>query len=292
MQLRRQMMKRSIVSVVFFILAAVSASTLLIPTAQAQQETIVFTAVLSASQEVGPVVVDPTERGTTGSAFITLTVTRSGGVITSATSRFDVSLSGMAPNSVIILSHIHQGAAGVNGPIVVDSGISPAAPVPTQGGAAAYTRSGLATTNAIAQAIIDNPGGFYFNVHTALSPQGVARGQLVRQQTTGTGIGAPTLSEWGAILMTLLFIALGTFFIIARGKTAAALAGGANSSHAHARAVGIDVRLLAKVAAVVEIAIAAALVALRADAIDVVGALTSGLLIAFILHLFVSNWRR
>lgn len=285
-------MKRSIVSVLFFIMAAMSASTLLIPAAEAQQETIVFTAVLSASQEVAPVVVDPTERGTTGSAFITLTVTRSGGAITAASSRFDVSLSGMAPNSVIILSHIHEGAAGVNGPIRVDSLISPASPVPTQGGAAAYTRSGLATPLNIAQAIIDNPGGFYFNVHTVLSPAGVARGQLVRQQTGGTGIGAPTLSEWGAILMTLLFIALGTFFIIARGRTATALAGTAESSHAHAPATAIDWRLLAKIAVVVEIAIAAALIALRADAVDVFGALTSGLLIAFILHLFVSNRRR
>ena len=285
-------MKRSIVSVLFFIMAAMSASTLLLPAAQAQQENIVFTAVLSATQEVAPVVVDPTERGTTGSAFITLTVTRSGGVITAASSRFDVSLSGMAANSVIILSHIHEGAAGVNGPIRVDSLISPAAPVPTQGGAAAYTRSGLATTNAIAQAIIDNPGGFYFNVHTALSPQGVARGQLVRQQTGGTGIGAPTLSEWGAILMTLLFIALGTFFIIARGKTATLLAGTNESSHTEARAAAIDWGLLAKIAVIVEIAIGAALIALRADAVDTIGALTSGLLIAFILHLFVSNWRR
>ncbi len=285
-------MKRSIVSALFFIMAAMSASTLLIPTAQAQQETIVFTAVLSATQEVAPVIVDPTERGTTGSAFITLTVTRSGGVITAATTRFDASLSGMAANSVIILAHVHEGAAGVNGPIRIDSNISPAAPVPTQGGAAAFTRTGLATTNAVAQAIIDNPGGWYFNVHTILSPGGVARGQLVRQVTGIPGLGAPTLSEWGAILMTLLFIALGTFFIIARGKTATALAGATESSHTDARAAAIDWRLLAKVAVIVEIAIGAALVALRADAVDVFGALTSGLLIAFILHLFVSNWRR
>lgn len=286
-------MKRSIASVLFFMMAAVSAAPLFMPAAQAQTETIVFTAILSASNEVAPVVVHPTEINTTGSAFVTLEVTRTGGVITAATARFDASLSGMAANSVIILAHIHEGAAGVNGPIRVDSNISPAAPVPTVGGAASFTRTGLAVTPSVAQAIINNPAGFYFNVHTALSPGGVARGQLVRQQAGGGGVlGAPTLSEWGAILMTLLFIALGTFFIIARGPRAAMVAGAAEASHTEQPVKAIDWRLLAKIAVVVEIAVAAALVALKADAVDVFGALVSGLIVAFILHLFVNNWRR
>ena len=32
-----------------------------------------------------------------------------------------------------------------------------------------------------AQQIIDNPNGYYFNVHTTLNPGGAARGQLVKQ---------------------------------------------------------------------------------------------------------------
>ncbi|HEX5736493.1 MAG TPA: CHRD domain-containing protein [Blastocatellia bacterium] len=288
------MMKRSIASVLFFIMAAMSAAPLFMPAAQAQTETIVFTAILSASNEVAPVVVHPTETGTTGSAFVTLEVTRSGGVITAATTRFDASLSGMAANSVIILAHVHEGAAGVNGPIRIDSNISPAAPVPTVGGAASFTRTGLATTPSVAQAIINNPAGWYFNVHTALSPGGVARGQLVRQQAGGGGgaLGAPTLSEWGAILMTLLFIALGTFFIIARGPRTAMAAGATEATQTGQPVKAIDWGLLAKIAVVIEIAVAAALVALKADAVDVFGALVSGLIVAFILHLFVNNWRR
>ena len=31
------------------------------------------------------------------------------------------------------------------------------------------------------QSIIDNPAGFYFNVHSSTNPGGVARGQLVKQ---------------------------------------------------------------------------------------------------------------
>jgi hypothetical protein len=119
----------------------------------------------------------------------------------------------------------------------------------------------------------------------------VARGQLVRQQSDGGGgaLGAPTLSEWGAILMTLLFVALGTFFIIGRTR-ATALAGEAAQSQAPARA--IDWKLWAKIAVVVEAATLAALVALKADAVDTSGALAAGLIVAFTLHLFISNWRR
>jgi hypothetical protein len=32
-----------------------------------------------------------------------------------------------------------------------------------------------------AQAIVANPAGFYFNVHTPVNPGGAARGQLARQ---------------------------------------------------------------------------------------------------------------
>ena len=70
--------------------------------------------------------------------------------------------------------------------------------------------------------------------------------------------------------MTLLFIALGTFFIIARTRTATALAGEVGQTQAPAKA--IDWKLWAKIAAVVEVAIAAALVALQANAIDAIGA--------------------
>ena len=122
----------------------------------------------------------------------------------------------------------------------------------------------------------------------------MARGQLVRQQTGGGGgaLGAPTLSEWGAILMTLLFIALGTFFIIARGPRTAMAAGAAEASQTEQPVKAINWGLLAKIALVIEIAVAAVLVALKADAVDVFGALVSGLIVAFILHLFVNNWRR
>jgi hypothetical protein len=282
-------MKRSVASLLVTLMTVVSVASMMMASAEAQTTTHIFTAQLLAANEVPPVAVNPAEANASGGVTVTLTVTRTGGVITSATSRFDYTISGLASN--IILSHIHQGGATVNGPIVVDSNISPADPVPITNGAASFSRSGLATSPAIAQAILDNPGGFYFNVHTVLSPQGVARGQLVPQQTGGPAIGAPTLSEWGAILMTLLFIAIGTFFILGRSKAAAALTAADAATFAGPIRV-VDWRLLAKVTLYVEAAIALALIALSAGIVDVLGSLASGLVVAFILHMFINSARR
>ena len=48
-------------------------------------------------------------------------------------------------------------------------------------GTGTFTRINLPITPvANAQAIINNPAGFYFNVHSSLNPNGVIRGQLVR----------------------------------------------------------------------------------------------------------------
>ncbi|MEW6207916.1 MAG: CHRD domain-containing protein [Acidobacteriota bacterium] len=273
-------MKRFIAPVLLTFMAAIA----MIVTRSAQADIVVFTAVLLPANEVPPVTVNATETGTTGSATVTLDVTRSGSTITAATARFDVSLTGMASNTVIILAHIHEGSASVNGPVRVDSGISPASPVATSGGAAFFSRSNLTVSPSVAQGIINNPGGWYFNVHSALSPSGICRGQLTQQTTPS--LNTPTLSEWGMILMTLLFTALGAYFLTGR----AALAGADESIALPVRA--INWKLFAKVSLVVEAITAAVLVALRAGAIDTLGALASGLVAAFIIHLFIGNARR
>jgi hypothetical protein len=280
-------MKRIMASLLLMALAFASVVSLLMPTAEAQTENLVFQAQLLAGNEVPPVVVAPPEQGAIGLAIVTLTVTRSGGTITSATSRFDVTLNGLASNTVLILSHIHEGVATVNGPVRVDSGLSPANPVPAPGGAN-FSRSGLATTPAIAQAIINNPSAFYFNVHSALNPGGVARGQLSVQQGP-VGFAAPTLSEWGLILMSLLFIATCTFFIISRRH--ALFAGESSAIHSDP-VTPMDWRLFAKVALSVEVVIALTLVILRAGTVDIVGALASGVIVAYTLHLLINRARK
>jgi hypothetical protein len=282
-------MKRVLVSVLMMALtmAAVMMSTM----RTVKAETIVFTAqMLAANEGAAGVSVNPTEAGCSGQGIFTLDTTVSGGVITAATARFDAVLSGLAANSVVILTHIHEGAIGVSGPVRIDSGITSAAPIPAAGGAVTFSRSGITVTPAQAQAVINNPGGFYFNSHTALSGGGVARGNLVRLQQ-GTGLAAPTLSEWGAILMTLLFVAVGVFFLVGRTRMAGAVAGG-SSVVVGSSIKSVDRRLLAKVALYVEVVVALALIALRAGLVDVMGALTSGLVAAYIIHLFIQSARQ
>jgi CHRD domain len=71
------------------------------------------------------------------------------------------------------LAHIHQGRAGVNGPVKVGLFASPLPETVTAaaGGTTVENRS-------VADAIRANPRGFYFNVHTKEFPGGAVRGQL------------------------------------------------------------------------------------------------------------------
>jgi hypothetical protein len=146
--------------------------------ALADRVDLTFTAQLSPSNEVPPVTnVDSSASGT---ATVTLTITTDAtGTINAATARFDVSVSGFpATTTMLIFAHVHQAAAGVNGPVVIDSGLSPTNPVTLTAGSAMFTRTGLTVSPTTAAGIINNPAGFYFNVHTPLNPGGAIRGQL------------------------------------------------------------------------------------------------------------------
>lgn len=70
-------------------------------------------------------------------------------------------------------AHIHRGAAGVSGPVVVDF-------------VAASLSNGTTTISAaLASEINANPSGFYVNVHTAEFSGGAVRGQLARAEGEG-----------------------------------------------------------------------------------------------------------
>jgi hypothetical protein len=280
-------MRKTIATILLIVLAGIYVVSLMAPSVSAQQETRIFTAQLLPSNEVPPVTND--ERNAFGTAIVTLSVTRSGSDITAATARFDVSISGLISSSTVILAHIHEGAAGVNGPVRVDSGITPSNPIPAVGGNVSFTRTGLTVPPTVAAGMIANPAGWYFNVHSALNPGGVVRGQLALQQIGPQPSAAPTLSEWGAILMLLLVVAICVFFIAER--TAALVAAGLTSFPSPVKA--IDWRLLTRVTVCVEATIAVALAALHSVATltDVLGALTSGLILAFIIHLLIKGAR-
>ena len=172
-------MKRSVVFVAIGIAAAACGSSS--PTSPSPTGPITFTVQMSAANEVPPIT--NSESGGRGTATITLNVARdsTGTVTGGGTVSFSVQLTGFPPGSVVVRAHIHPGAAGVNGSPLVDTGLSPGAPIVMGDGTGTLTLTNIPISGADAQAIVANPAGFYFNVHTPVNPGGAARGQLVRQ---------------------------------------------------------------------------------------------------------------
>lgn len=72
-------------------------------------------------------------------------------------------------------AHIHKGAKGVSGAVVVDL-----MPAFTPGEAAYTSKTCVDTTPDIASQLIADPGGYYLNVHSDGHPDGAMRGQLAK----------------------------------------------------------------------------------------------------------------
>lgn len=141
---------------------------------------IVFTAQLSPANEV-PAITGPESSGR-GFALITFDVPRdnSGAVSGAGTARFEIQTSGFPDGTPARAAHIHPGAAGVNGTVLVDTSLTAADPIIM--GAGSVSRTLTASISQVnATNIVANPGAFYFNVHTVNNGGGVMRGQLVRQ---------------------------------------------------------------------------------------------------------------
>jgi hypothetical protein len=109
---------------------------------------------MTHAQEVAPTVGDPTR---TGSASFTIEGTKVCGLFTLSA----------ASSTTVTGTHIHKGAAGVNGAIVVDFN-------------ATIGKRVCVNAGSIASQIKRNPAGFYANIHTGTHPDGAVRGQLRR----------------------------------------------------------------------------------------------------------------
>jgi hypothetical protein len=143
-----------------------------------------FTADLRPANENPPI--SNAENTGSGTATITFDVTRdANNNITGGTATFVVNLQGFPAGTPINIAHIHQGVAGTNGSIVYSTSLAAGEAV-LANGSGSFTKASVSTTSgdpaAIINAIIANPSGYYFNVHSTLNPGGVARGQLVRVQ--------------------------------------------------------------------------------------------------------------
>ncbi len=173
------MTRASFVAVVLASLAVgcASSSTAPTPTAPAKPT---FSAQLSPANEV-PAITNA-ESVASGNATITFDVTRdASNTITGGTATVVANLTGFPAGSTITVAHIHTGASGVAGGVLVPL-VPAAGSVTLTNGAGSFTQTSPAMDGPTATGIINNPAGFYFNVHTALNPGGVIRGQLVRTQ--------------------------------------------------------------------------------------------------------------
>jgi hypothetical protein len=144
---------------------------------------IVFTVDLRASNEVPAV--SNAESNAQGSATITFNVPRdaSGNVTGDGTWTIQAVVSGFTDTSVIRLAHIHNGPAGVNANVFVDTRINVTGqPIPVSSGSTTINIEQVQILQSQAQAVLNNPAGHYFNMHSALNGGGVVRGQLVRVQ--------------------------------------------------------------------------------------------------------------
>lgn len=123
-----------------------------------------FTAELSGSNEV-----PAGDAGLTGNATVTVDA-ESGEVCAKVTS----SVTGAAA------MHIHKGASGANGAVVVTLDVK------SINGDSACAKG----TAAIAKAIAAEPAGYYVNIHTPDAPGGALRGQLASASPTGVDAGS------------------------------------------------------------------------------------------------------
>jgi hypothetical protein len=140
---------------------------------------LTFRPPMSPSQEAPPLTVDAE-----GAAVIQVQVNRNdAGVITSGTVTFDVDYR-LPANSIISGLHIHNGAAGVSGPVVIGTdinGTTRSITSPTGRGNVfrvvdidSSNTTGLTALNGL----FSDPTQYYVNIHTTTNASGIMRGQL------------------------------------------------------------------------------------------------------------------
>lgn len=117
-----------------------------------------------------------------GVGVLYLDVDADGPNVRGAKAAIDVYLAGLSPGTNVVGATVRKGPPGVNGPIRIDSGISPANPVPVVGVASLFTRRDLFVTSTDALGLTGTPDHFYVEVLTAVPAAPgqtlAARGQL------------------------------------------------------------------------------------------------------------------
>ncbi len=139
-------------------------------------EVVRFRALLSSSKELPPVAAGTLAMGEAVVEFILQK--SAAGTIQSAVVDFRINYV-LGQEETLTNMHIHRGAEGVSGPVVVPPVFGPA--FAAGPGAGAFFRTGVVSDPsgiATLEAIMANPSGYYVNIHTRSHPAGLLRGQL------------------------------------------------------------------------------------------------------------------
>ena len=131
--------------------------------------TTVFTVQLLPSNENPPIT--NAEQSARGTAVITVHSDTN-------TIDFSVSLNSFPTTSTLTAAHIHPGVAGVNGGVLIGTGLSSTNAPSLSSGSATFTFTGVTASADNINQILANPQNYYFNVHTSANGPGVMRGQL------------------------------------------------------------------------------------------------------------------
>ncbi len=91
-----------------------------------------------------------------------------------------VTLAGFPPGTVLTGAHIHQAPAGSSAGVIWNTALASGEVTLTNGSGGFSKLSIPAPTLELPQAIINDPAGFYFNVHTQANTQGAVRNQLTK----------------------------------------------------------------------------------------------------------------
>ncbi len=159
--------------------------------------------VRSTVQTTAQVVLDPanetppvTGLAASGITEVPIFVVRNAdGTIAAGTVVFDVNFRGFPAPTTFVGLHLHQGAAGTPGGVVISSGLDANANRLDVGSNGNIFRIvTVADTKGIAALtqLMQTPNGFYENLHTTVFPNGAMRGQLA------PALGAPTITKVNA----------------------------------------------------------------------------------------------
>jgi hypothetical protein len=132
-------------------------------------DTTTFNVQMTPQNEVPPVT--NAESVARGTAVITIHKSTN-------TVDFNVTVNSFPAGSSLTAAHIHPGAAGVGGSVLLGTGLTAGNAPAIVNGSASFSFTGVSATADQVSQILAAPQNFYFNVHTAANGPGVMRGQL------------------------------------------------------------------------------------------------------------------